>query len=235
MKPKLYAMSQIEFSVFPIFLVLLVLAVSATQTHATPDAIVKVDPSTNFANVGDMFSVNVIVINVQNLYGLEVTLSWNSTVLQAESADGRMGQPDGVLFNPVSIVRNSTQQGTYALSATSTSPAPPFSGNGTIVRMTFRVLNPGTSGLSLNSQLADYPPPDRDPRQSWLIAHTTIDGTFSTAIPEIPSVLIPLLAVLVTVFAVVISKIFVKTCHNVGEPRSFGVKGNLFVEGEASE
>ncbi len=144
----------------------------------TSETFVRVEPATAVANVSEKFSINITVTAVQNLYGIEVVLSWNSSVLELADIDVRLGKTDGVLFNDIGIVQNETQGGKYVLAATSIAPAPPFSGNGNIVRVTFRVTNPKESKLNLESQLLDYPPPDREPRISYPIKHTTTNGFF---------------------------------------------------------
>ena len=158
---------------------------------------VRVMPSTVSALLGESFTVTISLSNVQNLYGLEVILNWNPTVLQGETADIRLGVesfPDGVLHEssyspPIFIAENNLTQneGEYRLVATSMSPAPSFNGSGTIVRITFDSTNLGDSALDLQSQLFDYPPIDRDPRTAFPIDHITLDSfvkvTTSTTTP----------------------------------------------------
>jgi hypothetical protein len=174
--------------------------------NASPATVVIVDPNTSSAIVGETFIVNVTVVDVENLYGVEAVLSWNSTVLTLVSLEIQLGQQGGVLNAPVYIAENSVQESRYTISATSTSPASPFNGTGNIVRLNFSVLNVGTCELDLQTQLYDYPPPDRDPPLSLPIAHEDIDGLFQGLIPEFPGPLIFVAAVLLTLFSAVLSK-----------------------------
>jgi len=179
--------------------------------NAAPETIVKVEPYKSSVNVTETFTVNITVIDVQNLYGIDITLQWNPAILEAVNIDVRLGQTDGVLHNPIYTVKNSTQKGKYVLAALSMTPAPPFDGNGSIVRIAFNVTNCGNSTIDLETELYDYPPPDREPRVSWPIEHVTTDGVF-TEIPEFPDAIIILLFMAVTFFAVVFSrKAFRKT------------------------
>jgi hypothetical protein len=138
--------------------------------------------------------VNITVADVQNLYGLEVDVSWDASVLEIAVVEVKVGQADEVLCNPVYIVENSTTDSLYALAAVSMIPAPPFNGTGTAATITFRVKGQGNSSLSVSSQLYDFPPPDREPRISLPIEHDTLGSTFQETIPEISS--LPLLAML---------------------------------------
>jgi len=151
--------------------------------NTTPEVTMMVEPYASFAHVGETFTVNVTIINVQNLYGVEVTLSWNASVLQIVRANVRLGvesYPNGVLHQPVFIAKNETNQaeGKYVLACMSESPAASFNGSGNIAIITFKVSSAGYSKLDLETKLADWPPPERDPRISWPIAHNTVDAFF---------------------------------------------------------
>ncbi|MBS7620887.1 hypothetical protein KEJ32_02020, partial [Candidatus Bathyarchaeota archaeon] len=131
------------------------------------------------------------VVDVQNLYGLEVVVRWDISLLQLVSVDIRLGvnsNHDGVLYEPFI---NITQEniGEYIIGATSYTPAPPFNGSGNIIRITFEGIDNGESIIELETKLYDYPPPDRKPRESLPIPHTTIDGNV-TIIPEFSNMII---------------------------------------------
>jgi hypothetical protein len=176
------------------------------DVNAVPDTVVTVEPSSTSVAVSDTFCVNVSVFDVQNLYGLEMTLSWNSTILHLVKVEILLGQNGGVLNPPVYIAENLTLENRYSLSATSTSPAPSFYGTGNVVSMNFSVNNIGTCMFDLQTQLYDYPPLDRDPRLSLPIAHTDVDGVFTGVIPEFSHHLIFVAIISLTLFSVVLSK-----------------------------
>jgi len=160
------------------------IAQNSTQT------IVKVDPITIFVNKGEVFTVNITVVDVQNLYGVEVDVRWNTSLLQLMDVDIRLGvnsHPDGVLYEPFI---NITQEniGEYIIGATSYTPAPSFSGSGNIIRITFQAIENGETTIDLETKLYDYPPPDREPRESLPIPHTTMDGNI-IIIPEFTNVI----------------------------------------------
>ena len=160
----------------------------SNQTASSQSAIItKVETTSNSVTVGTPFTITITLTNVQNLYGVEVVLRWNPTVLEATSVDTQLGiesYPNGILHESSSsptifIAENNITQNTgeYRLVATSMAPAPPFSGNGNIVKITFNPINEGNSALDLESQLSDYPPTDRDPRISLPIQHTAQDSS----------------------------------------------------------
>ena len=172
-----------------------ILVLSRYHVYAVASAtVVKVDPNMNSANLGETFTINITVTEVQNLYGIEETLDWNASVLNAVSIDVRIGQTGGALYNSVFIIQNSSAPGKYSLAATSVNPAPSFNGTGTIATIAFQVTGQGNSMLNLTSKLYDYPPTNREPRVSMPIEHTVVNGLFEQVIPEMPNQ--PLLALL---------------------------------------
>lgn len=196
-----YFAAQILFLVFastPSIMVQ-VPGVQASQT------VVAVVPANVSASVGEGFSVNITIFDVQNLYGLAVTLSWNSSILQLVGIDDRLGQADGVLNQPVFVAQNSTQENSYVIAAASTNPAPPFNGTGNVAELNFEVVGVGDSELNLEATLQDYPPPDRFPPISMPIDHATINGVAYGIVSEFLGyslvVVLIVLAVVVVVFA----------------------------------
>jgi hypothetical protein len=187
------------------------LSVRWNAVRGSPGTVVQVVPEVSSAGVGQSFTINITVLDVQNLYGVEATVNWSSSVLKPVSIDVRLGYTDGALCNSSStslpsIAENSTVDGQYVVAATSTAPAPPFNGTGNIVRITFEVISSGSSTIGLESLLADYPPPDRDPPYSMPIQHTTIGGSFTTLVPEIPSSAVFLVFAILTALMLPLSK-----------------------------
>ena len=161
-----------------------------TLANASPATQVRVGPYESIAQVGESFTINVTLADVQNLYGIEVILRWDPSLLQVVSADVHLGvesHPDGVLHEDILIAKNETRNdvGRYWLAATSYNstgdiPPPSFNGSGNIVRLTFNVTNVGSCELSLETELRGKPPPGGIAPP---IDHTTIDGFFTTSGP----------------------------------------------------
>ena len=187
------------------FALLFLLLVYATYAQTTT-TIVQVEPLHISAVIDETFTVKIVINNVQNLYGVDVTLSWNNTVLQVVSANHELGvesHQNGVLHEatdtPIYVVEDNLDQQTasYHLLATSQNPVPSFSGNGTIAIITFKVLNVGHTELKLQSELADFPV---EGEHSNFITHVDVSGSVDTVIPEFPTVFsLALVVALVTI------------------------------------
>lgn len=165
--------------------ILLTLTLTQMMTvKAAPEPTIEVEPYVSTAQVGQSFTINITLTNVENLYGVQVTLYWNASILKVVNTDVRLGvenHSDGILHQPIYIVKNETiqEEGTYTLAGTSTSPAQPFNGSGNIVRITFNVISAGSCRLDLAAQLSSWPPPGSF---SQPIAHATISGFFGHSI-----------------------------------------------------
>ncbi len=109
--------------------------------------VVKVEPSLieyHENSVGKEFTVAVEIANVTNLYGFDLRLRWNTTVLEYVGHSVYIPKDtysDGVLWNPVTPLEDAvnTTAGTYWIAYASTHPAPSFNGTGTVFNMTFRI------------------------------------------------------------------------------------------------
>lgn len=214
---KLTIPMQRKISAIFLFLLFLLTFLLQTAMLKTDDkTIVKVDPQYSYADVGEKFTINITVVNVQNLYGVEIALQWNASVLRAVHIDIQLGinqsNQDGILYDPIFIAKNETSQaeGKYFLAATSYNPAPPYNGTGNIARITFNVLAIGNCTLELSSKLVDWPPPDREPRIPWPIEHITINGYF--IIPEFPhGIIIGVFMILLATLIILFNKKYHKT------------------------
>jgi hypothetical protein len=170
--------------------------------------LVKAEASASQPHVGDTLTVNIKISNVQNLYGVDVTLKWNTTVLNLISATPKLGvesNPEGILHEsstyPIEIIDNTATQssGEYHLLATSTgSSTPAFTGSGTIATVTFTVTTIGSTELALNDvEIAIKGNVDA------VTPSTSVDSV-NPVIPEFPTVTILIIA-LVAVAALAVS------------------------------
>jgi hypothetical protein len=181
-------------------------------SQSSNNTTVAVDPQATNALLGETITVNITISNVQNLYGVDVTLFWDPFVLTIQNVNLRLGvesHTDGILHETASaeiFVQNNTidqENGEYHLVATSVAPAPSFSGSGNIATLSFNVTHVGHSDLILMSDLGDY-----NPSGSNLIDHTDVNGSVDSVIPEFPSAIaIGIIVVLVTAAAVVYKRI----------------------------
>ena len=179
------------------FLLMLIITRIAT-VKATPGTTIRVEPYGSMAQVGESFTINVTLSDVQNLYGVEVAVRWNASILQLVNVDVRLGNesnPDGILHEPIFIAINETVQneGRYHLAAASTVPADSFNGTGNIVKLTFNVTGLGICRLDLDAgvtELRGKPPPEE---VAPLIEHTTVDAFFGrqVSISALPATVTP--------------------------------------------
>jgi hypothetical protein len=170
--------------------ILLTVFLAVSAVRASPLTVVKVAPQQSNAAIGQTFSLNITIVDVQNLYGLEVTLLWNASVLEAIGIDVRLGyesHSDGVLHEipgtaDVQIYENETRQdqGTYVLAASSIAPASSFNGSGIVAQVTFQAKSDQSCSLRVQAKLYDKPLPGEVSEQ---IPHSTEDGMFGH-VPE---------------------------------------------------
>jgi hypothetical protein len=203
-------------------IVALVALFTSSFAGAQGSTTVSVVPQMSTSMVDETLSVNVTVSNVQNLFGLELTVNWNASVLQLVTANSRLGveaYPDGILhgsrlnFDVDSLVAgdiyvedNSTVQSTgqYHLVAACVGSSDAFSGTGNIVTLAFKVNALGNSAIDIQSELADKPVSGDT---SNPIAHADVDGSVEAVIPEFPTITFAgLLVALVTVAAFLTKK-----------------------------
>jgi hypothetical protein len=161
---------------------LFVLAFSLVLTDVvdgSPGPVAKVEPQTVSADLYQTFNVSIVVADIQGLYGFEITLNWDPTILRIVKADRRIGvedYPGGILHKPVIIPRDnvSNDHGLYLVAAACMNPAGSFNGTGTVAVLTFNVTDVGTCTLFLDAELAS----DARIGQSRPIDHQTLNGYF---------------------------------------------------------
>lgn len=169
---------------------------------------VKVQPSNSAPSVGTTFTVEITISNVQNLYGVDVSLTWNKDILRIVSASSQLGvesHPGGVLHESVYVAEDSMSQqtGTYQLVAVSEGSAAAFSGSGKIVTLTFTVVHAGHSELTLVTELADHPAPGEN---SNFITHTDLSSSVNAVISEFSTVFALAVFLILATGALVFSK-----------------------------
>jgi hypothetical protein len=185
----------------------IVYAVSA-QSATT----VTAEASSSQLKVGDTLTVTLKVSDAVDLYGVDVTLSWNTSVLEAVSATNSLGvesHSNGVLHAssayPIDVEDDAVTDGQYHLLATSQgSSTPSFSGSGTIATITFNVTGSGSANLSLD----DVELSTRDSLgEISLVTPQTDVSTVTTTIPEFPvTALIIALAVAAAAIIIIVTK-----------------------------
>ena len=159
-------------------LLLLVVAVVFLSSPAFSDAILSVQPSTTTANTGELFSVNIDVSGVTDLYAFQFDVTFDPNILGFSSiTEGSFLTGGGT----TSFIPGTDVDGTLSFTAdTLVGPVTGTSGDGTLATLSFWALSPGSSPIDLsNVILLDSSFAD--------ISATTVNG--SVAVPE-PGVLL---------------------------------------------
>lgn len=149
--------------------------------------------------VGQNFTVAMIAENMSNLYAIGLTLEWNTTYLEYinhtitvpvenYSYTAFPSPYPGILHSPVAIVKNDINEnsGVLSLICNSENPASSFTGNGTILLMTFQVKNQSISDVDISLCLTQTEFSDS---YSLPILHTVTDGL--VRIPKLPRDIMP--------------------------------------------
>ncbi len=105
-----------------------------------PERIVDVD-------IGETFTISFVVLDIENLYGFDIKLKWDPTIIEYVSHVVMApveSYEEGVLHDPVLLVKDEVDlaTGTYWIACASMSPAEPFDGNGNFFTMTFKLVSP---------------------------------------------------------------------------------------------
>jgi hypothetical protein len=137
---------------------MVLLLLLAGPALAQEPAQVYISPAAEALFTGQPVTVDIIAEGVSNLYGAEIHLRFDPTMMRLEDADP---QQDGVQLTPGSlldpaqgfVVANTSdnEAGTAAFAITLVNPAPPVEGGGTVAQVTFVPLQPGALRLELEN------------------------------------------------------------------------------------
>jgi len=143
------------------------------------ETVVAVDPPTNTANIGETFTVDINIVDAEDLYSWGIKVQWDRDILDAiDVTEGPFlqGQPDGTAF--VKIIDN--WFGRINVGCTTLGDWFGVWGNGTLMTVTFNVTGTGETDLDIYyAELFNYD-------LAW-IPHTTEDGYFSNTEPAPPT------------------------------------------------
>ena len=120
--------------------------VYSSSNLSSDGTLVYVNPEKITGNLNDIFTIDIVVFNVTDLYGVDILFSWDPTILEYVSHTAKIpveDYPDGILHEPGFIIKDDVDvtEGTYWLAYASMSPAEPFNGTGIAFNMTFRIVS----------------------------------------------------------------------------------------------
>ena len=149
-------------SVSPLIPLLVVMGVFCVNP-VMADAILSIDPSTTTVSAGSNLSVDIVVINVVDLYAFQFDLIYNPSVLYATGmAEGTFLPSGGATFFIEGSIDNGAGSVTNVADTLLGSIAG-VDGTGTLATIDFKAIAPGTgilfldSVILLDSQFADIP------------------------------------------------------------------------------
>jgi LysM repeat protein len=125
-------------------------------------ASVSLDPSTTTVSVGETLIVNIQIQDVTDLFGADVRLQYDPTIVEVVDANTLVPgtQISSGNFPDISggkgfVAQNTvnSEEGTIGYAMTLLSPAPSVSGSGTLASITFRGKASGSSNISFTSVL----------------------------------------------------------------------------------
>jgi len=146
----------------------LMLLIAAGGAGAAAPAIARPDPLSSIVGVGDLVTVKLYVQDVADLYGADIKMALDPTVLEAQDAEagvpGIQIRPLGELLQPGFVIKrvacneaipdsvDCPTAGRVWFAVTQLNPTPPASGSGGVAAITFRALKEGVSNLTITSQ-----------------------------------------------------------------------------------
>lgn len=158
---------------------------------------IQADPYWSFTPVPltivgcEVVPVTVRINDVTNLYGAEVIVSFDPTILEVVDADGNSGngiqiENAGMLSERIWVARNEADNtaGTAHYAVTLLNPAPPVTGSGDFIRIYFRAKAAETSTLHFSyTKLAEQGGVE-------IFPSTALDGSAITTAPDAATVTI---------------------------------------------
>lgn len=140
-----------------------------------PVTTIYVHPSINYATLGQTFSINLSIANVTDLWGFELKLGYDTTILDIVqvSIPPFLNEPTWLLANEIR-----EDEGWYWVAILAWGPeVPSKSGSGTLVTLTFEVTGIGSCILDVYGTMLIT-------KEGELIDHVVEDGYFEFTLRE---------------------------------------------------
>jgi hypothetical protein len=154
-----------------IILIFAVTSIYLFYFNKKPTTTVYINPETIKGTIGQVFIVNISVSDVSDLYGWEVKLGWNATVLDVvEVYEGPFLKSTGDTFFTYSV---NTTAGYIILDCTLLGDLSGASGSGVLVSIQFNVKKSGSCSLQLSETVLVN-------SSEELIQHAVGSGQFTT-------------------------------------------------------
>ncbi|MDM8542524.1 cohesin domain-containing protein [Desulfococcaceae bacterium HSG9] len=147
----------ITYSKLYLFCALILIALPAITSAAVPRLIVQAP--TNAAKPGEQFDLDLRISDIQPVYGAELTLHFDPEVLEIIDADT---QTEDIQIKPGTffdlnqnhfMLQNLADNifGTVNYAVSMLNPSPAAQGEGTLMRIAFRVKKPGATEIQIKN------------------------------------------------------------------------------------
>jgi hypothetical protein len=161
---------------------ILSLAVNFHGAYSQENPVIYVSPASVIGlNPPQNFTIQVIIANITDLYGIDIQFRWDPTILDYVKHTAKVPveiYPDGVLYQPEFLIKDvvNATAGTYWLAHACMDPAPVFTGTGIAFNMTFHVKGQGHCVLEIyGSNLSN--------KGGNPIVHEVQNGYFNNYVP----------------------------------------------------
>ena len=202
--------TRIKGKILSLLLLSILLIVSAPSVNATPDAVISVDPSYLEVDIGETFTVNVNISNVEDpgLYGYELKIYYNDTLLDATDAEYPSGHfLDGAAkFEAPPVF----EDGYVLIGVVLLGDAPGVTGSGVLATFEFN----GTSAGDVPLEIKEVVLLDPDGSEMGYLVN---DGSV-TVIPEFTSALMIFMLMAITLIVVMLKKLTASEKRNAYRP-----------------
>jgi len=197
------------------------IATAVEVVVASPAAVMAIDPAEVLdVPSGETFKVNITVTNVSNLYGWQVNVTFNPSILNVASTEE--GPFLKQVNNTVVMKRTNNDGGFLLLSSTFTPPYPTegATGSGLLATVTFSVVGQGASSLNFvpGTKMNTVPPPYQTVLP--ITDFTSVGGSFRNAAggTQFAVKFEWIAAIVIVVVAVGASMLFVMRRRREGRP-----------------
>jgi len=139
-----------------IVLLFLIAGAIGAPALAQSGTVVKVIPAAANINAGETVDVMINVENVANLFGVELLVTFDPNLLEVVDANPSKAGVQvaaGDLLSPDFEAANEVTGGQIDYALTQIAPHAPVSGNGTLIRITFKGKANGASAITLGTVL----------------------------------------------------------------------------------
>ena len=194
----------------PLLLVSILLIVSAPSVNAHPDAVISVDPSYLEVDIGETFTVNVNISNVEDpgLYGYELKIYYNDTLLDATDAE----YPSGHFLDGAAVFETPPifEDNYVLIGAIFLGDVPGATGSGVLATFEFNGTSAGDVSLEIKGVVLLDP-------DGIEMGYSVNDGSV-TVIPEFTSALMIFMFMAITLVVVMLKKLTASEKRNAYRP-----------------